>query len=367
MSQTKRSFGIFHKILLAMLLVALVPMGIIWFLDFQSANAENERHVREQLSAYADGLTRQVDSWVDMNRRMLLQNASLEDMRTMRSGQQVALLKNIIDNYEWNYLAFTTDVSGNNISRSDGKSLKYYGDRQYIQQVVDGAELGKQVLIGKSSGVPALVLSTPIFNDNKQLTGVLATAMTINDISNTVTAARIGKTGFAFLLDEKGQVVSHPSEEYTRVRKDLSTHPAFVALNQQSQRSTVFEDESGKKVIAYMTRTAQGWTMVAQQDYAEVYQSITAGQRNALILLVVTLLVVVAIALVIARGLSRPILNLTKMTEALSKGNLNVTIQEVSRKDEIGALAQGVERLGTSIRYAMERLKKSKATGTSAG
>jgi hypothetical protein len=35
---------------------------------------------------------------------------------------------------------------------------------------------------------------------------------------------------------------------------------------------------------------------------------------------------------------------------------------EVSRTDEIGALARVVERVGASIRYAMERLKKAKST-----
>ena len=273
MSKSKKGFGIFQKILAAMLLVALVPMAVIWYLDFRSATIQNEHQIQERLSSYANGLTRQVDSWVEMNRRMLLQNASLDDMRSMNGSRQVPLLKSIIDKYEWNYLSFTTDTSGNNVGRSDGKALKYYGDRQYFLEVANGAELGKQVLIGKTSGVPALVLSTPIFNDDKKLTGVLATAMTIDDISNTVAAARIGNTGYAFLLDEKGQVVAHPSEEYTRVRKDMSTHPAFVALNQGSKRSVEFVDENGQKVLAVMARTGQGWTMVAQQDYAEAFSS----------------------------------------------------------------------------------------------
>lgn len=364
MSKSRGLFGIFQKILLAMLFVSLVPMGVIWFLDYRSATEQNERQVQERLSSYADGLTRQVDGWMEMNRRMLLQNAALQDMRSMREAQQTPLLQSIVDKYEWNYLSFTTDVTGNNVSRSDGKGPKYYGDREYFLQVVNGAELGKQVLIGKTSGVPALVLSTPIFDANRKLTGVLATAMTIEDISNTVTAARIGRTGFAFLLDENGQVVAHPSEEYTRVRKDLSTHPAFVALNQQSRRSIEFKDESGKEVLAYMTKTGQGWTMVAQQDVEEAYESIAARQRDALILLGVTLVLVFVVAYLIARGLSRPILNLTRVAEALSKGDLNVTIDEVSRGDEIGALAQAVERLGASIRYAMDRLKKMKSAGS---
>lgn len=360
MFTTKSGFGLFQKILTAMLLVALVPMGLIWYVNFRSATEQNTRRVEERLSSYAESLGRQVDAWVDMNRRMLLQNASLADMRSMQADRQKPLLKTVLDKYEWNYLAFTTDGAGRNIARSDDKELKYYGDRQYFLQVAKGAELGKQVLVGKTNGVPALVLSTPIFDGKQARKGVLCTAMTIDDISHIVTAARIGQTGFAFLLDEQGLVVAHPSEEFTRIRQDLSTHPAFVALNRDQQRSVTFRDENGTRILAFMTKTAQGWTMVAQQDAAEAFQSIAAGNRHALILLVVTLVLVVTVSMLMARGLARPILNLTGIAERLSKGELDVTIDEISRKDEIGALAQAVERLGVSIRYAMERLKRAK-------
>jgi methyl-accepting chemotaxis protein len=361
MAKTKVRFGLFQKILMAMLLVSLVPMGLIWYLNFRAASEQSTRLVEERLSSYADNLRHQVDAWVEMNRRMLMQNASIADMRSMGGNRQEPLLRSIVDKYEWNYLAFTTDLSGNNIARSDGKALKYYGDRQYFLEVVNGAELGKQVLIGKTSGQPALVLATPIFDENRKLAGVLSTAMTIGDISNTVAAARIGRTGFAFLLDDKGLVVAHPSEEFTRVRKDLSTHAAFAGLNRDQKRSITFKDENGKEVLAFMTKTAQGWTMVAQQETGEAFQSLAESNRNALMLLGVTLILVVAVSLKIALGLARPILNLTRIAEMLSKGQLDVTIKEVSRTDEIGALAQAVERLGASIRYAMERLKKAKS------
>jgi len=366
MTQKKMSFGIFQKIMLSMLLVALVPMGVVWFLDYQAGVEQSSRQVDERLATYADNLTNQVDSWVEMNRRMLVQNAALVDMESMQAGDQNPILKSITAKYEWNYLAFTMDARGNNVGRSDGKETKYYGDRTYFTQIIEGAELGKQVLIGKTSGEPALVLSTPIFNTKKDLEGVLAIAMTIKDISKTVTSAKIGETGFAFLLDENGQVVAHNSQEFTRTRKDLSSHPAFMAITKGNLRNIVFEDANGKKILAHMTKTAQGWIMIAQQDYEEAYRGLATATRNALILFLCTLILVSLIAFVIARGLSKPILSLAKVAVAISKGQLDVKINEVDRRDEIGALAQSVERLGASIKYAMEKMKKKKALADAA-
>ena len=70
--------------------------------------------------------------------------------------------------------------------------------------MLQGASRGQQVLIGKTSGKPAFVLSVPIREEGEPISGVLAIAMKITDISERVTQAQIGKTGYAFLVDEDG-------------------------------------------------------------------------------------------------------------------------------------------------------------------
>jgi len=361
-----KRFGIFQKILLTMLLVSLIPMGTIWFLDYRSSIEMSTRQVEQQLSGYSTKLSQHVDDWVEMNSRMLKQNAQLDGITSMSGSAQTPILQSVTENYQWAYLAFTVDAKGNNIGRSDGKKLRYYGDRSYVKQVMDGAELGKQVLIGKTSGKPALVLSTPIKGPDQKLAGVIAIAMTINEISQTVTNTKIGRTGFTFLLDEAGQVVAHPEPGYAKERKDLGKHPAFVALKQQGQKSITYTDDNGRENVAFMSPTKQGWVLVAQQDKAEAFESIAKANRNAVILLVVTLVLVVIIAFTFAQRLSTPIRKLTLAAEELSKGKINTKISETNRNDEIGDLAKAVERLGMSIKYALERMKR-KNTAAKAG
>lgn len=353
-------FGIFQKILVTMLMVALIPMGTIWFLNYQNSIEMSTLQVEQQLSGFSSRLAQHVDDWVEMNSRMLKQNAQLGDITSMVGEKQNPVLKSITESYQWAYLAFTVDAEGNNIGRSDGKSLRYYGDRSYVKQVMDGAELGKQVLIGKTSGKPALVLSTAIKGADQKLDGVIAIAMTITELSQSVTNTQIGRSGYAFLLDEAGQVVAHPSSGYAKERKDLSQHPAFIALKNKNLTSVAYKDENGQQVVAFMSPTKQGWVLVAQQDTAEAFESIAKANRNAVILLLVTLVLVGAIAFLVAKRLSTPIRNLTKAADELSKGQMNTKIIEVNRSDEIGELAKSVERLGMSIKYALERMKRKK-------
>ena len=175
-AKVKTKFSIFQKMFLAMLLVSLLPLSTIWYVNYQTNTAQIRHHVNVQLTSVVSQLTSYVNGWVDMNKRMLLQNTISRDIQSMDTASQNSVLKSIISIYNWNYLAFTVDVKGNNVGRSDDKSLKYYGDRSYVKQVLEGSQFGKQVLIGKTSGKPAFVLSTAIHDNFSKVKGVLAIA-----------------------------------------------------------------------------------------------------------------------------------------------------------------------------------------------
>ncbi|WP_321371888.1 cache and HAMP domain-containing protein [uncultured Desulfuromusa sp.] len=356
----KVKFGISQKLLLTLLVVALIPLVSIWFISYQSNTRLTEDKVNQELAAINNNLITHVDGWVDMNQRMLKQNASLNEMQSMQARFQNPALETITKYYDWAYLAFTVDTKGNNIGRSDGKKTKYYGDRSYFKQIIDGKQFGKQILIGKTSGKPAMVLSTGIFDAAGNLKGVLAQAMTLTELSGKIVSNRIGKTGFTFLVDEKGEVIAHPDAETTRSRVDLSKHQALKALA-QGQETSIYEDFNGDKIVAVAQKTAQGWTMVSQQNYAEAYRVIKVENQKALYLLIATFIIVCLIAVLLSRSLTAPIRDLTEIADKYSQGQLDLKITGLDRNDEIGQLSQAIERLGTSIRMAISRLQKKKS------
>lgn len=352
-------FGIFQKILLTTLCVSLIPLGSIWYLDHQTTLELTGQSVQQQLNSFAGTLATHVDDWVDMNQRMLLQNAELNDIKSTDPNRQNAVLRSIIQNYPWTYLAFTTDNKGNNIGRSDGGTLRDYGDRDYFQQVIKGNKFGTQILIGKTSGKPALVLSTATHNSQEKVDGMIAIAMTLSELSETVTTAKLGQSGNAFLLDEKGEVIAHRNTTFTQSRADFSQHPAFVASNIQGLQQQIYTAENGKKIVAGMVRTKQGWTLVAEQDYAEAFAPVQAANRQALTMLFVTLVLVFFVAYLLSLKLATPIRSLTTVAEQLSQGKFDVAMTGIQRKDEIGDLARAIDRLGTSIKVAIKRLRKA--------
>jgi methyl-accepting chemotaxis protein len=74
---------------------------------------------------------------------------------------------------------------------------------------------------------------------------------------------------------------------------------------------------------------------------------------------VIVIAIAVGISFAFANTLARPIEHLTRIAENISLGkDLDKKIVEAKRKDEIGTLARAVDRLKTSVKIMMDRLKK---------
>lgn len=64
---TRLRFGIFPKVLLTMIGVAVLPLCAIWYLNYSSANGRLSNQIDQQLGDRADAIVSYVDAWVDMN------------------------------------------------------------------------------------------------------------------------------------------------------------------------------------------------------------------------------------------------------------------------------------------------------------
>ena len=344
--------GISLKIMCAMLVTAIIPIALSWYIHQQEMIRQISLQVEHQLTGVSNNLSAFVNNWVEMNRRMLAQNATLPPITSWEPARQKAVLQSIPTAYPWIYLAFTTDKFGKNISRSDNNPLKDYSDRAYVQQVMNGSALGQQVLIGKTSGVPALVLATPIKGADERMKGVLAVAMKTADISRRISNTRIGQTGYAYLINSSGKIIAHPFTGDGRQPVDLPVlkpHQNYFPLQ-------TFTDKDGKKVIALVNQTDQGWQLVVRQDYAEAYKAVSHANSTGLIILICTLIVVPLVAYPLSLKLTSPIRRLTLAANEISQGALTHPITDVNRTDEIGALARAIERLKISVEYAMKKI-----------
>lgn len=360
LSGQKIRFGLFGKIIIVMLIVSLLPFAIFWGITLRETNQRVRTETEKLMAQTAKGLGEQVDAWIDNNVAVLRTAANLAEITSMNREEQEPVLKAIQKEYPWMYLVFTVGPDGMNVARDDGKALRDYSDRQYYKDIIAGKKLSWQTLIGKTSKKPALVLAVPIKKGDR-LVGVIAAAMTVDEISSNIANWRQGDTGLAFLVDEKGFVISHPNKQYVSKRKNLNSHPLIAGFRKKGWRTITsnFNETDGEPAFGHVRSNNYGWALVLQQEEGEVFAAYNRTQEFALILLASTVVLVLIIAWFSARAIVTPIRKLTDAAERMSLGELNVKI-DVKSKDEIGLLAQAVGRMQTSLRLAMNRLRRKR-------
>ena len=359
-SGQKIRFGLFGKIILVMLTVSLLPFAGFWGINLRETNERVRLETENLMAQTAWGLEAQINGWINNNISILRTAANLPEIVGMDSLSQERILKVIQKQYPWMYLVFTLGPDGMNVARNDDRPLKDYSDRQYYKDILAGKRLSWQTLIGKTSKKPALVLAVPI-KSGDNLLGVMAAAMTVDEISNNIATWRKGATGFAFLVDEKGFVISHPDRQYVTERKNLSSHPLIAGFRKKGWQTMTskFSEAYGETAFGHVRSNNYGWALVLQQQYKEAFESFNRVQAFALTLLAGTVLLVLIIAWISARAIVTPIRKLTDAAERMSLGELNVTI-DIKSKDEIGLLALAIGRMQTSLRLAMNRLRRKR-------
>lgn len=351
-------FGLVSKVILLMLAISLIPFGTFWFMTFRESGNRIRQSTTVMMAETAEGLGRQVDEWIDKNVRVLAAAARMPQIRGMRRAEQEPTLEAVADAYPWMYLVFTVDPQGMNLARSDGEALRDYSDRDYYRQALRGREVAWQTLVGKTSGKPALVLAVPI-REGERIVGVLAAAMTLDDISKRLARWRRGASGYAFLVDETGKVVAHQVPRYVTAQRSLEDHPLVAAYRATGRpRALSFTDAQGVPHRGYVRGNRLGWVLGTQQAESEVLAPLDRTQRSALILLAVTVLAVALVAWLAARALVRPITRLTVMADRMSMGELEVKV-DVRSRDELAQLAAAITRMQTSLRMALDRLRRN--------
>jgi methyl-accepting chemotaxis protein len=337
------------------LVVGFVPLvlfgAIILFQQGDRIREESDLAMHNN----ADRIAAQVDDWVDKNVRVLDTIASLPSVSAMQREDQVKVLAAVRKQYPWMYLVFTIAPSGQNVARSDDLPLSDYSERQYFKDVIArGKDVAWESVIGKTSNKPALVMSVPI-RSNGALVGVLAAAMNVEDISRVVANWKTGKTGFAFLVDEKGKVIAHPREEYVLSQRRLNDHPLIAAYAADNQPHVATFVDNNTEELGAVQGNRFHWAVAVQQSSEELF----APQRQTLMiglwLLAGAAVLVSLFAILASKRMVQPIVELTHVADRMSMGELDAPIKPKGH-DELALLAKALERLRKSMSLAMSRI-----------
>ncbi len=227
--------------------------------------------------------------------------------------------------------------------------------------------------------------SIPVIDAGGNFRGVVAMDIQLNRISDLVSNIKVGKTGYALLIDKNRRLIAMPEAGYSDLGFTAKTVPLGEILDPSKLNSmpaslfNVFSNTaSGKNGIETITiggiERFIDYYPIPEVNYGLVIivpsnellaDAITARQQivqenantysRSLILVILILLGALVITLIIGNSLTSPLRALTSTAEKITQGELTAEAK-VQGRDEIGKLALAINTMTASLRSTIQSL-----------
>ena len=191
--------------------------------------------------------------------------------------------------------------------------------------------------------------------------GVVAAEANLKFIWDVVSNLKVGKGGYAYVVDANGRLIAHPDISLVLQKTDLSTLPQVRAAAAISSRdagtsveAVIGRDVRGTEVLsAHAAITPLNWSVFVELPVAEAFASLYASIWRTVILVLVGVVISIVASLFLVRRMVSPIQTLRAGAARIAGGALEHRIA-VKSGDELQALADEFNRM-------TERLQESYA------
>jgi signal transduction histidine kinase len=162
-----------------------------------------------------------------------------------------------------------------------------------------------------------------------------------NFLDETLSNIKLGKSGYAYILDSEGNVIIHPSEK----RKNVIEYDFVQKMRKSNREGTIEYIYNGvRKVGYYKYFEPWQWYIVTTANYSELSYSYKSILTTTTVIGLAVILLGGIIALFLANTLVKPINKLKSCMEIAGKGDLSVRC-DIDSKDEIGILANSFNNM----------------------
>lgn len=215
------------------------------------------------------------------------------------------------------------------------------------------------------NGEPRVLFSVPVIGTKGEIVGVIGGSINPSEgrMAKLITPFRLGKTGYAELVDDNGIVMASARPERLFKKDDHADRFSELIRREESRVAACHrcheEQKNGKvkDVLAFTPIKEAPWGVAVRQLEEEALGPVKKTRNMMLILGGPLVLVALYISWMSTRSVIRPIKELTTASERIAAGDLNFTVNSKSR-DEIGTLALTFDTMRSRLQSSYQEIEE---------
>ncbi|MFL5783277.1 MAG: adenylate/guanylate cyclase domain-containing protein [Bacteriovoracaceae bacterium] len=221
--------------------------------------------------------------------------------------------------------------------------------RQYVSTLKAQSALVQQgqwyvASTGKSMKSPYLVVGSPVFRENGNVTHWAWGFFKLDRLQSSFTKSGELKL---YLLDVNGKVIVHSDEARTLKAEDLSGNKVIASFfKEQIRQKQQYQDEK----LFSSSKTSIGPMVVVEVPQATILAPAVLARNTSFFILGIILSLSFFFTVVFSHSISRNIEKLTEFAHRIAEGDFLVNVSaEIKSKDELGVLANAFDDMTVGL------------------
>jgi nitrogen fixation negative regulator NifL len=266
-------------------------------------------------------------------------------------------------------------IEGDRLLRISTNVLRANGTRAVGTYLPASSEVAKTILRGETYRGRAFVVNAwyitayePIRNEYNEIIGALYVGtpeQSALSLKEAIKSIKIGKTGYAYIMDSSGNLVVHPAKEGENILgvKDSS---GFEYIREIASKALLLkENEVGTirypwanmelgetsprmKINKYQYFRDWDWVIMAGSYEEEIFEGVARTKFFITLVALGTIALAILLTVMLSRVLTRPVMELTDVTARMAGGDLTQKVH-ITTGDEIGTLASSFNRMADQV------------------
>jgi two-component system, NtrC family, sensor kinase len=210
-----------------------------------------------------------------------------------------------------------------------------YSQAPWFQKALQGDTYISDVFPGLR-GLPHFIVT--VRQEHKGENWILRATVDFDSFNSLVENLRIGSTGFAFILNSKGEFQTKPRSE---VIPSAEPYATFLRSSDKTGDEPYVVEQTnaaGEDMVYVLSRLKGGdWILAFQQDSRDAYAALYAARIIAIVIFAVGVLGIVGVAVVLSKQVVKRIIRADKEKEMM-----NERVIEAGKLASLGELAAGI-------------------------